>query len=121
MGLVITSCGFIIPAILGLIKKRKLDTALSLGLAATSVWNHSRSCKIAKTVDVVYAHGVATYYVLSSSLGMLEKITLVDVYTLLGVMAISQVYYKKSRRSKLWHMGLHTVAIASWAFRIMAK
>lgn len=60
--LVVTSCCFVIPAIIGFKRGHKRDATAMSTLACLSVWNHSTQHPLALFVDKTYAHGFAIRY-----------------------------------------------------------
>ena len=64
IGLVITSTSFIIPCVVSMLRRKKTQAILSGVLTATSVMNHGTHNKTINRLDVLYAHGLSTHFVL---------------------------------------------------------
>lgn len=66
--LVITSACFLIPSVIGILKKRKKDVIATSLLACTSIWFHSSGTLAAYIVDKTYAHIIGITYCAKSIL-----------------------------------------------------
>ena len=118
-GLVCTSLGFIIPAIVAYRRKRpRMGHSCSL-LTVTSVLYHGTQKKVFKWMDIVYAHSVAICY---SYLGVKKWILYrrpYDTVILGGIAGSIWIFYKQSCDKTnpfqdYWHMGLHGLSQLTW-------
>lgn len=60
--LVITSALFIIPSVIGIFKKKKVDVVATSLLTCTSLWFHSSNSMISYVIDKTYAHMFGVLY-----------------------------------------------------------
>lgn len=117
-GLVFTSIGFFIPALVARAKGMKKDTKLIGALATTSVLYHGTIHPIAQLIDITVAHFVSIQYAFNGIKRVLQgKHNNITGIILGGLSAL--MYYKKSLRiddemeSRRWHMNVHLTAQAA--------
>lgn len=119
LGLVVTSIGFFVPAIIARMKGMHKDTRLIGSLAITSVLYHGTVHPLALLVDTAVAHFVSIGYAIQGIRDVIVKRrhdTVVGVA--LGCMS-AFMYYQKSLKiadeteSRRWHMNVHLTAQAA--------
>lgn len=114
-GLVITSIGFSIPALLAFRNKRKkMGRACSI-LTCTSILYHGTQHAICKAIDLCYAHSIGVFYGIKSIYHTICYRRTIDVIILLGTCgAVSLFYigYTKSHpdEQNRYHMHFHILS-----------
>jgi hypothetical protein len=126
IGLVITSAGFLIPAVLSFRKKNIRDAAATGLLAVTSVLYHGTLHPLAHLVDDLYAHVIGALYFAESVRRRFKYRRKSDIATFRLACASVLCYYvqknvPKGVQSARWHMGVHLCANTAWTIYIMHK
>ena len=125
IGLVITSCGFFVPAFLAWRRRNQVDgykriltTCTTVGL--TSIAYHGTLTSLAHAVDYAVAHVVGvTWSIESVRLWMCQRRP-VDGAVCLTTAASVATYWFKSRvnddlaSSRYWHMLFHVMSQSAW-------
>lgn len=124
LGLVISSCAFLIPTVLAYRKRRYIMARTCGILTLTSVLYHGTQHFVFKTIDIFYAHGVAIAYSWTSIRKYFRYRRLYDVFILSGVGASVYIFYFKSCNKKelyqdQWHMMMHFISQGTWVLHAL--
>lgn len=116
LGLILTSIGFFIPAIIAKKRKQKVDTILISSLATSSIFYHGTLHRTAHVTDLIVAHSVAINYLILGIKNVLKHSKKLDMLGLFFGGLSTHMYYRKSLRihdekiSRKWHMKVHLSA-----------
>lgn len=93
-------------------------------LTVTSVLYHGTQHMFFKTIDMIYAHGVAVAYTWTSIKKYLNYRRLYDVLILSGVGTSIYIFYRKSCNptepyQDHWHMAMHFISQGAWALHAL--
>lgn len=119
VGLVLSSCTFLIPAFLAYRKRRYIMARTCGVLTVTSVLYHGTQNLFFKSIDIVYAHTVAIAYTWTSIKKYIHYRRLYDVIILSGVGSSIYIFYSKSCNKTEpyqdhWHMVMHFISQGTW-------
>lgn len=111
-GLVCTSVGFLIPAVMAFRKRKRIDAIASSTLATTSILFHTTLHPAIKVVDMVVAHTIGAYSFFRSAKNK-------DVCGVVATPACAALFYGISKgrdgiRAHCGHMAMHVTAITYW-------
>jgi len=119
LGLIISSCAFLIPTVLAYRKKKYIMARTCGILTLTSVLYHGTQHLFFKTIDIFYAHGVAVVYTWTSIKKYVKYRRLYDIFILSGVGTSIYIFYDKSCNKDEpyqdhWHMVMHFISQGAW-------
>jgi hypothetical protein len=118
--LVISGACFVVPAVIAFVRKRKMKDGMAMSvLGCTSVWFHSTYNTLAYTIDKMYAHVFAAYYVTKAMCVMAIKKRRYDVIAC--VFSVSTIVFNHiegkfpnmTPQHTLTHMGIHMCALTA--------
>lgn len=123
IGLVVTSCGFFIPAIVAVAKKRQKDAIRAGALAVSSVVYHGTMHPIAHFIDACIAHSCAVVYFKEKWERFHLYKNIHDGIALMNLTGAGLVYFVKSKfnkhpNSSYWHLGLHIFSQVTWVWHL---
>jgi hypothetical protein len=116
-GLVITSLGFSIPALLAMKKKKKTMGKMCTLLTGTSVLYHGTQHIFFKTIDMMYAHGLGVTYFFRSIKRVFQHKRVYDIIICMGTVGSVLIFYKgacnntfHSTLQNYYHMSFHILS-----------
>lgn len=123
-GLVITSAGFAIPAIIAFRKARWVATTSCCILTASSLAYHGTTHHVAQKVDIALAHSIGIGWVCESLRRAICIHRFTDVLTCGMAFGSVAVYFCKSRNnystsSAIWHMVFHCLSQGTWCVYLL--
>jgi len=124
MGLVVSSCGFFIPAMVAFVRKQRIHALRAGALAVSSIAYHSTTHPVAHAIDACVAHGYGAAYWKESFVRFRAHGRLCDAIALGNLTGAGLIYLVKSKfnkhvNSRYWHLGLHVFAQATWVYYIV--
>lgn len=116
--LIISSACFVIPAVIGLRKKKVLAAAASSLLATTSLWFHGTYGRLAYMIDRAYAHVFAMYYIAKATRNILVYRRAIDTFAFGCIVGTLTCYGAECRHHDLFihvpfHVGVHMFSIGA--------
>lgn len=119
--LVITSVGFVVPAVVGFVRGRKKDGASMAVLTALSVWNHGTHGHLALIVDRAYAHVFAVVYGLRAVRNVIRPMRrAVDSCIMAMYTCIMCLYAREIHSIRLLeHLGIHICTITAFTTHML--
>jgi hypothetical protein len=124
VGLIVTSCGFFIPAIIAIARKRRRDACRAGALAVSSIAYHGTLHPIAHLLDACIAHSCAMAYLKESWERFQDSHKTHDAIAFVNLTGACIVYFFKSKFNKhpnscYWHLGLHVFSQATWIYYVL--
>lgn len=128
LGLVITSLGFIVPAVLAFRNKRNRMGLACSALTVTSTLFHSTHHPITKMIDVSYVYCIATYYVSKSVKNLLLRKRKRDMVIHLGALGCVLLYFQRCNHPCVpeylqhrFHMLFHLASQTLFSYHALDK
>jgi len=125
-GLVVTSLGFAIPALLAFHKRRWICTTSCGAITLTSLAYHGTVHPIAKTIDMTVAHIVGAGWIIESMRRAIFIRRPADALTCIMTLGSMCIYLTKSRNnftqtSQIWHMVFHGLSQGAWCVYLLCN
>lgn len=111
-GLVFTSCGFMIPAILANRRKKTVFAKACKVVSISSILYHSTLNTVIKKVDMCLAHSLACFGILKSWISTVRHPSRTKCIMTITPCIPIYLYTQKSAKtvgmeSKMWHLAFH--------------
>jgi len=125
-GLVFTSIGFAVPAVIAYKKRRWVQSASCTIITLTSVAYHGTVHPVAKYIDMTFAHIIGTEWIVRSTLRMIFIRRPTDVILCTMTVGSVLIYFTKScnnftNSSKFWHMAFHGLCQGTCYFYLLSN
>lgn len=128
IGLVVTSLGFMVPAILAHRNSRKRMGRAFTALTVTSTLFHSTHHPLTRTIDMTYVYCLATYYIMKSVKNLFLHKRKRDLYIHVGSLGCVALYFKRCSHpeipppiQKRFHMLFHITSQVLFCFHALDK